>query len=266
MEISVAWYQNQPAMELTGRTYPYLISSAASLLPLVLAHRVSDVICQAQCKMKMHSPVGRGSEPPLPLGPAPQHTRNRWPPGTATSAQDVLGPWTRSRWEAPAKARYSQPKTGQPPPCPPQMPWGLHLTLTLLCPQAGPARSALGAWASPQCPWAAGSRGPTKARGEGGSGRTREGGRPGPQGAGCKQLKAQEKLQHSQANVKGQVIVWIPYILVLLIPLHPETTRTVTLPAWLTPSCHSLEKLSTIKRWGTESNQFIKWFNVQNPT
>lgn len=31
----------------------------------------------------------------------------------------------------------------------PQMPQGLHLTLTLLCPQAGPARSALGAWASP---------------------------------------------------------------------------------------------------------------------
>ena len=118
MEISVAWYQNQPAMELTGRTYPYLTSSAASLLPRVLAHRVSDVICQAECKMKMHSPVGQGSETPLPLDPSPQHTRNRWPQGTATSAQDVLGPWTRSRWEAPAKARYSQPKTGQPPPCP----------------------------------------------------------------------------------------------------------------------------------------------------
>lgn len=34
----------------------------------------------------------------------------------------------------------------------PQMPWGLHLTLTLLGPQAGPDRSGNGAWASPPMP------------------------------------------------------------------------------------------------------------------
>lgn len=217
----IAWYQNQPAIELMGKIYPYLISSATSLLPRVLAHRVSDVICQTQCKMKMHSPVGWGSEPPLPLGLSPQHTRNRWPQGTATSAQDVLGPWTRSRWEAPAKARYSQPKTGQPPPCPASDATGPALDSDPPMPTSRPCQ---------ECTWSLGlppsmplgsrqqgsyadmcGRGKWKSKGRG---KTRS------SGAGCKQLKAQKKLQHSQANVKGQVILWIPYILVLLIPLH----------------------------------------------
>ena len=59
-----------------------------------------------------------------------------------------------------------------------------------------------------QYPWAEGSRGPTQACGQGGSGRSREGRRPSPQGAGCKQLKAQLKeIAVQSANVKGQVIL-----------------------------------------------------------
>lgn len=208
MESFIAWYQNQSAMELMGRTYPYLISSAASLLPWVLAHRVSDVICQTQCKMKMHSPTGWGSKPPLPLGPSNQ-TRNGWPQGIATSAQDVLGPWTRSRWEAPAKSRYSQPKTRHHCPrcrgaCTWLWPsWAHRQALTGVEMEPGPPH---------QYPWAEGSWGPTQACGEGGSGRSREGGRPSPQGAGCKQLKAQLKeIAVQSANVKGQVILWVTY-------------------------------------------------------
>lgn len=159
----VAWYQNQPVvLELMGRTYPYLISCcfAASW---VLAYRVSDVICQSQCKMKTHSSdVGGEAKLPLPLGPSHQHTRNGWPHELqplhrmcwALDQEQVRGP---RQSQITASLRQDNHHLALP-----QMP-GLHLTLTLLGPQAGPGQEWKWAWASPPMPpWAEGSRGPSR--------------------------------------------------------------------------------------------------------
>lgn len=146
------------------------------------------------------------------------------------------------------------------------MPWGLHVTLTFLGPQAGPDRSGNGARASAPIPL--GRRQLGSYAGVWGRGKWKIKGRGKTKSSGSwvqatksttkRNCSAVSKCEGSSYTVSN--IFWF-----YLFPCTPETTRTVTLLAWLTPCCHSLEKLSTIKRWWTESNQFIKWFNVQNP-
>lgn len=159
-------------MELIGRMYPYLPSSAALLLPQVLAHGASYIMCRTQCKMKMHSPVGWGSEPPLPSGPSPQHTKNGRPPRDCNlcvgHAVYLNQEWVRGHCLALS-----------------QMPRGLHLTLILLHLQTGPARSRKWQrkWSMDlphQRPRAEGSRDPRQRCGEGGVGQD-----PGPKRLGA---------------------------------------------------------------------------------